>query len=275
MTEQDMKQAIEACRPGSDDVSLPEMSHLAEAIRQDPGIRELYDRTQQSDAVIVNAFRNVPVPEGLEARLLEAVREADHGKSLDQRPSPRSIRPSGVDTAEAGCTFPRRRGRKWFRTAISLTAMAMTLLITVAYLNRSRPEPIPSDQLRAEVSAWRDLVVRYGWREDIDSATSRNRPLDADIVAMPGRWCQIETRYDSATMVYDLASPGAEFACVYCMHIRTGNSDLPTTPPLTPHRPTGRISIGVWRHGDMVYVLAVEGDSDRYSEFLDSLILFG
>ncbi len=150
----------------------------------------------------------------------------------------------------------------------------MTLLLAVFYLNRSRPEPIPSDQLRAEVSAWRDLVIRNGWRGDIASAASRNRPLNADIVATPRQWCQIETRYDPATIVYDLAGPGADFACVYCMHIRTGNSDLPTTPPLTPHRPTGRISIGVWRHGDMVYVLAVQGDRGRYGDFLDSSILF-
>jgi hypothetical protein len=35
------------------------------------------------------------------------------------------------------------------------------------------------------------------------------------------------------------------------------------------------MSIGVWRHGEMVYVLAVEGDKRRYGEFLNSSILFG
>jgi hypothetical protein len=156
-----------------------------------------------------------------------------------------------------------------------VAAISMSLLIAVLYLDHSHPEPVPGDKLRAEVSAWRELAVREGWQEDVASADALDRPLNADIVASPRQWCRIETRYDSATVVYDLARPGADFACVYCMRIRTSQSVLPTTPPLTPHRPTGRMSIGVWRHGEMVYVLAVEGDKRRYGEFLNSSILFG
>jgi hypothetical protein len=125
------------------------------------------------------------------------------------------------------------------------------------------------------VILWRDLAVRNGWQKDIASAAMRKRPLDADILATPRQWSQIETRYDPDTIVYDLARPGAEFACIYCMHIRTSKSVLPVAPPLKPHRPTGRLSIGVWRSGDMVYVLAVEGDEQRYGDFLNQSILFG
>jgi hypothetical protein len=275
MIERDIERAIEACRPGSDDVSLPEMSHLAEAIRQDPSVREVYEHTQQADAAISGAFRDVSVPNGLADRLLEAVRAAEPDASSAQEPPTPSVRPAESHAVEDPGTHLRWRRRQWVRAAGAVAAISMTLLIAVFYLNRSNPEPVPGDRLRAEVSAWRDLAVRNGWQKDTASAALRNRPLNADIVATPRQWCQIETRYDSATIVYDLATPGTEFACIYCMHIRTSKSALPTTPPLIPHRPTGRLSIGVWRHGDMVYVLAVQGDRRRYGDFLNPAILFG
>jgi hypothetical protein len=275
MVKQDIKQAIEACRPGSEDVSLPEMSQLADAIRDEAKVREQYERIQRSDTLIRDAFRDVVVPDGLADRLLESLADAQPRESIEQRPSPRSVRREVVGLDDGGLRLQKTRRRRWFRTALCLAAISTVFLMAVVYVNRPRNEPIPSEQLRAEVSAWRAQVVRNGWQRDMDSVVARNRPLDVGIAATPRQWCQIETRYDATTVVYDLANSSADFACVYCMHIRTSNSDLPATPPLTPYRPTGRISMGVWRHGDMVYVLAVQGDAARYGEFLDATILFG
>ena len=55
MTDQEIQQAIDACRPGSDDLQRPEMAALAEAVRRDPEVRRRYERSQQFDASVSGA----------------------------------------------------------------------------------------------------------------------------------------------------------------------------------------------------------------------------
>jgi hypothetical protein len=277
MTRRDVKLAIEACRPGSDDLSLPEMTQLADALQRELGVRQLYERTQRCDAVIATVVRDVAVPEQLAQRLLDAVGEAAEEQGppvVDQSPPV----PAGRVDQSAGSGVPGRQPghgrRRWLRVAVPLIAVSLSLLFTIGYLAQPRPEPKTTERLRAEVHDWREQIVRNGWRNDLAAAPLNDRPLTGDIVAKPRRWCRIATRYDSAAVVYDLAGPDRPFAHVYCMRIDRRHSDLSTTPPLTPYRPTGRVSLGVWRRGQMVYVLAVEGGAERYGEFLNSSILF-
>ena len=69
-------EAIEACRPGSDDVADPALAYLAAAMAADPELENLYARLQQVDGMLTADFRRVPVPEGLDHRLLERLAAA-------------------------------------------------------------------------------------------------------------------------------------------------------------------------------------------------------
>jgi hypothetical protein len=275
MTDDELKRAIEACRPGSNDINLPEMSALRDAIERDQRVGELYRRTQECDAAISAAFHELPVPEDLAGRLLDTVRQAERTAVENAEPSsePRNV---GVAPHPSRGPLAGRPGsrRRWLQVAVPLAAASLVLLVGVFYFRRTQPEPRADERLRAETGDWRDLILRNGWQEDLTSAVPGSRPPAADIAVQPRRWCQIQTRYDSATVVYDLAGRGRPFAHVYCMRVPMHRSRLPSTPPLMPYRPTGRVSLGVWRRGEMVYVLAVQGDSERYSEFLNSSILF-
>jgi hypothetical protein len=76
MTEREIQQAMDVCRPDSEDLQQPEMAALAEAIRSDPEVRRRYERSQRFDVAVTGMFRDVPVPEGLENRLLAAIESA-------------------------------------------------------------------------------------------------------------------------------------------------------------------------------------------------------
>ena len=233
MTDEEIQQAIDACRPGSDDLQQPEMAALAEAIRRDPDVRRRYECSQQFDALVRGPFRDVPVPDGLADRLLAAV-EPSLDRTTSESQEPVALLPSEHHVrkaAEEAGRWPRQKRRRiWTVMAGSLMAAAALagFLLLVPYFSIS--EPRPDDRLPGEIMAWSDAVVRQGWNEDLPTA-QRLRPLDRAVLASPQRWCSIATAYDSQTIVYDVAPRGGDMALVFCMRSRVRNSTLPNTPP--------------------------------------------
>ncbi|MCU0981923.1 MAG: DUF3379 domain-containing protein [Pirellulaceae bacterium] len=278
MTNQEIQQAIDACRPGSDDLQRPEMAALADAIRQDPDVRRRYESSQQFDASVRGLFRDVPVPAGLADRLLAAIEPPRDRAAAESQTlvapllSEHDVR---KHAEEAGGWPHRKRRRMWLTMAGSLTAAAALagFLLLVPYF--SVTEPRPDDRLPGEILAWADAVVRQGWNEDLQTAQSLRRPLDRAVRANPQRWCSITTAYDSQTIVYDVAPRGADMALVFCMQCPVRSSRLPDMPPWNAFSATGGLTLGVWRRGDMVYVLVVRGGPRRYRELIEASPLIG
>jgi hypothetical protein len=281
MTDRDIKWAVEACRPGSEDVSLPEMLPLAEAIQRDPEVRRLYERSQQYDAVIRQAFCDVPVPDGLTERLLAAVQreqgsyapepQSTSGTVALDHPVVRAER----ETAGAA-RRPRRSSKSLFSVGIAGMALTVVGVAALVWVYRSPLEPTPGEALPREVESWSAQITRIGWRDDFSEPRLEKRPCDKAIRVDPQRWCEIVTSYDDQTIAYDLASPGDGFATLFCMRLApTGSSQLDPIPPLKPVPGTGGVSLGVWRRGGLVYVLAVKGPEQRYRAFLESTFWIG
>lgn len=157
-------------------------------------------------------------------------------------------------------------------TCTALAVLAAFVLL-VPYFRAA--EPLADDRLPGEILAWSEAVVRQGWNEDLLAAQALTRPLDRAVRANPQRWCSIATDYDSQTVVYDLASRGAEMALVFCMRCPVSHSQLPQLPPGTAFSATGGLTLGVWRRGDLVYVLAVRGGQNRYRQLIESSPLIG
>ena len=70
MDEPRIHEAIDACRPGGDDLQLPELQPLAARIQEDAELRERFEQLQALDRAIGREFCDVEVPDGLEERLL-------------------------------------------------------------------------------------------------------------------------------------------------------------------------------------------------------------
>ena len=278
MTDRKIQQAIDACRPGDDDLQLPEMEFLAEAVRSDPEVRRRYERSQQFDAAVSWAFRDVPVPAGLSERLL-AVVEASPDPSPAaplELPSPPSSARDARQDLKPQRRWPREiRRRTWAVMAGSLAAAAALVgfLLVTQYFGAA--EPMADDRLPGEIRAWTDAVVKRGWNDNLQAAELGERPLDPAVRGMPRRWCQIATDYDARTLVYDLAPPGTDAALVFCMRSKARTSSLPDAPPWNAFSATGGLTSGVWRRGDMVYVLVVRGGARRYREFIEASPLIG
>jgi hypothetical protein len=273
MTHTEIQQAVDACRPGSEDLQGPEMAALSEAVQSDPEVRRCYERSQQFDAAVSWAFRDVPVPVGLADRLLAAVgpsSEQSTAKPSELVSLPSTDRDIQI-AANQGSRWPQRRNRRiWTVAAGTLTAAAAlaVFLLVVPYFGAEEPQA--GDRLAGDIVAWTDLVVRQGWNEDLQAAQVHERPLDRTVRASPQRWCSIATAYDSQTIVYDIAPPGGALALVFCMRSKSRTSSLPDIPPWNAFSATGGLTLGVWRRGDMVYVLVVGGGARRYRELIEA-----
>ncbi len=61
---------LDAVRPGSDDLALPDLHEAREALTSDPTLAIEFERRQKWDCQIAAAMQDVPIPDGLKDRLL-------------------------------------------------------------------------------------------------------------------------------------------------------------------------------------------------------------
>lgn len=272
MNEQELREAIDACRPNGEDLRLPEMSALAEVLAHDPRWQAVFARTQRCDAAIGQAFEDVPIPAGLCERLLAAVAPPVPAAPLPMAAVAQT--PTSVRAKRSGpASVQRSRSRTWrMRVAVLATVAAALALFLVL---RGAPGRLPelNDDFSREVIGWTQQVQQGAWNEDL--AVAKNFPLDQAIRAVPRRWQLLATGYDDRTLVYDLTPPGRDFAFAFCLPVRGRTCTLPSLPPAMPFSTTGGIAIGAWQTQDMVYVLAVQGGQNRYQTFMNSGILIG
>jgi hypothetical protein len=265
MNEHDLREALDACRPDGDELRQPDMAPLAEILATDPHWQAVQQRSQRWDTALGRAFRDVPVPSDLAARLQAATAAAEPALST---PAAGEISPaaSRAESATAPAGWLRQR-RIWAGAAVALAAAAAWLV----WLG-TQPAPLPqlTDDFAREVIGWTDQVPGSTWNQDLAAAAY---PLDRAILAATGGWTSLATPYHRQTLVYDLTPPGRGFAYAFCIPKRGRASDLPSVP--TPFSDTGGIAIGAWQSQDVVYVLAVRGSRSRYQSFINSRLLIG
>ncbi|MCA9271086.1 MAG: hypothetical protein KDA41_21540, partial [Planctomycetales bacterium] len=66
-----LPEGIEACRPGRDDLGLPELAEVRNRLQTDEDLRARFEQIQHSDEAIAAAFGRIATPDGLQQRLLE------------------------------------------------------------------------------------------------------------------------------------------------------------------------------------------------------------
>src|SRR2546426_12779898 len=67
-----LREQIDACRPGGDDLALPALAELAQSIKDDPALAEEVRCCQAFDCLVGAAIHDVSVPADLRERLIAA-----------------------------------------------------------------------------------------------------------------------------------------------------------------------------------------------------------
>ncbi len=78
---------LDAVRPGSDDLALPEMAGVSDLLASDVGLAAEHRRRQSWERSVAVSMHDVPVPPGLKERLLAKL--ADSATVVEVAPTPR------------------------------------------------------------------------------------------------------------------------------------------------------------------------------------------
>ncbi len=294
-------QRIDACRPGSGDAELapgqdePGRAPLADDLAANPEARQCYERVQQQDAKIRDAMRRIEPPAGLAERLLLALSAAeesaaenppanlfDHSPgNTTQQLQPLSLAPASEVEASDGerqaHTPALSAAPGWLRDnrrRLAMAALAASMLLVAfgAWQWLRRPEQISLDTLVAEVVQ----VYRDVYQSESSSKPMRTLPPAFNI---PARVLQPttglgwrETRLlNGKAVAIDLrgANPGVQATLLVAYaNGHVFGAGMTTVPPWSPNSTTGGRCVGLWRSGDMVYALVVEGDTSAYHGFI-------
>lgn len=269
--------ALEACRPGKDDLSDPAMERLATAMAASPELDDLYERLQRLDAALAAAFHDVPVPTGLQKRILERLAQASGPASseivrpaceLSAQPAEtlcaQSVTPGTSGEAHRLAGTSRRRVA-WLG---AVAAVAAGLLVAL-WLNRG-PGALGEDV------DWNAAIARFGadlQNGDFGSGHSPETapgrfPFSAAVIQYPGTtWRPVRDLLGRAAIAYDLRDAWGVRATLYVVQ---ATADLPEAPDLyQPLLATGQCALLAWREGKWVYILVAQGAGGEYRRFLN------
>jgi hypothetical protein len=280
MDQSEMREAMDAYRAGSDDLDLPELIQVSEALAADPVARRVFDRIQRFDKRIAAAAHDVPVPSGLAERILARLpsssepvtngfRVAESAaatatQSAAPPTSPAAVSPAAVSVAAA----PSRR--RFSKRAWSLAGLAASLFIAVGLVAFWPPhKPLSASTLIGSSGDWyAQLANGTSWQKVAGHGGDLAMYPPANAVRVrPQRWSNVSSLVGEDAVVYDLTMAGHR-----AMLFVIPNDDpvAGPTPPLTPPSSTGGLMIGCWQSQGMVYVLVVEGDERVYQNLIDS-----
>lgn len=257
-----LREQIDACRPDSDDLHLPEhaadLAELKAGVQQSAEIRGLWERSQRDDRAIRGAMLDVALPIGLEQRLLAAVQAAHEQplacveKVVDEEVTVQEA----VSSVRYVSTTIRRR---WVVSTIALTAAASILAAYLGSQFLSSPqEPISKDLLAAQVQDWLQAAdpLNMNW----DAKATNNRFPGRSLYGKVEQAGSVVTRQGTIT-VYDVRLSNGSSQAVLLV--------LPTTAvyrvdsmPASKVEVSGHWNVGSWQTDGVLYVLAVRRGGD-------------
>ena len=262
-------EAMEACRPGSDDLTDPAMEALRRQLSDSPELSRTYQRLQRLDQALADAFRDVPVPEGLQDRIL--ARLAAAGVQHGPPEASLSRDAEGVSVPRTGSRRSWRR--RWLIGTCAVAAAAAMVLGVLLHLQRS-DKFNKSDMLSSAIEFFTNDAREGGHPMSGPVQPPPGLPFSRALAAIFApvetrfvdmRWRAVHGFLNREAVAYDLVGRRGVSATVY---VATCSVDgLATEVPLRPMLSTGQSSASAWQEGNLLYVLVVDGGIQDYERF--------
>lgn len=235
-------------QPHRDDCGSPEWQDAAEQLQADSILQEWWAEVQRRDAVLRNAFaQQVPVPEDLADRIIDALRREAGQEELDPALATRYAPPGNVRTGY--------RSRRWWVAASILVAISVCVVIVIGIFQSRRPVLTERDLvafLLASADRWAagGQVPPGGWR----AFTPEQFP---HLQWRMHRWSELATPWDDKSKVFEAST--ADGRRLFVFELTVPNSlELPPFP-YRELPSTGPWKAGAWFTAGKLYV-AVSND---------------
>jgi len=226
-----LREQIDACRPGKDDLALPALAELAAALPDDASLGEELARSQKFDSAVTAALTDLPVPQGLAERLLAA-----------------AAAPAGVATTNV----PERRfsRRAWSYAAASAAAVLFAGSLGMWLWPRS-PRVVTADDLAADLES----MIKAAQAGRPSGALPGGYTLPAVLLARPLSYQRFTTRQGWPAIAVNLSPPAAPAATLLVIRSRA-KTNLPAAPRSISA--SGGKAAFAWQQGGFVYVLVID-----------------
>ena len=259
-------EAIEACRPYSDDLADPAMAAAAAALAGNAELASLFQRIERLDVRIADAFEDVAVPGGLADRICRRLGDA---RVEDEREHDAAVETTapGEPIAAVGEPGPRV-SRRWLLVG-SGGIVAAAAMFTAAMLQLRQPDYDKPAMLELAMQSFDGDWSEVGKGESIvDAAPPRDYALSPHVLQGGWvRWRPVSDFLGRRGVAYDLTRPGGPRATLYV--VKYPLIGLPSRPSRTPALTTHDRSTSAWQGGPLLFVLVVEGGSHTYRSFLN------
>jgi hypothetical protein len=266
-----LREMMEVCRPGRDDLADPEMAALARVLADSPELSRLQERLQRFDAAMADAFRDVAVPDGLESRILARVAAESAALCVpSSEPMEASIERDVSDTSVS--PTPRTSRRRWYLAAGGLAAVAAAVLVFAFGLLPPTRKIVRSDLLVGAIECF--LNESLGGQLSAPAPATGRYPFSTSLEGLLSGRLSVMRRgvvddfLGQRADAFDLIGRGGKVGTVYAGSFAV--EGLPAEVPLHPMLSTGETSASAWREGDVVYVLLVIGGERAYERLFSA-----
>lgn len=275
-----IRELMDSCRPQGDDLSQPEMQPLAELVSTDATVARQLDRSRRLDRAIAGAVHDVPIPAGLEQRLLAAVANSQmdsppgHSEPSGDPPvsaglSPEALQSLAVAGAVAELVTPRHKpvfGARRLWAALAACAAVLALILVPLAVNRQRDREVGYQELVSSALNW--LPLDDGWSSDDKIWTSYPLPRQLPATRLDRRQQVQLADFNLTAYCYDVVLQGGSSARIFVFDKPRGFA-LPAAPPVKPMFTQGKC-VAAWTSGGLAYVMVLDGGEDDYKRLIQS-----
>jgi hypothetical protein len=266
----ELREEIDACRPGSADLALPGLARLADAAQSNPEVAGEIARSQRFDGLLAEALDDVPIPAGLAERLLaraasQRLQASVEAALVSADPAATSATVSLAPATEsadlaASPERPTRRRVLWrFAVAgsVALAMAAIALVVGPFVWGPAVPRVVSQQDLLAEAGVWMDQSAAGNvvWRKATEKAPEGFAKPTA-VVVKTQKWRSFRTGTGDAAVAHDL-SVGNTRATLFVV-ATTARYPVGPLPFTTVPGATGGRQIAGWQSSTHLYVLVIE-----------------
>lgn len=245
------REQIDACRPGSSDLSLPALAELAQAVEADRAMADELARSQRFDRAVSTAMHEVPLPAGLLERLEARLAEAD-------------VAAAEASTADVALPpAPARFSRRGILAA-ALSVAALTLIAVSAIFWPQPGRQVSSAELTELAARWFDQKLpQNAWKP------ARSAPATFAVprgVSSPTEWQPFATPAGEQGVVYELTNGLRPRARLFV--IATPHKYQVGTLPTRLRGTTGGTAVAAWQQGRLLFVVVVVENGQKLEDFV-------
>lgn len=242
------REGIDACRPGKDDIRLPELNNVARTVMEDSHAARHYDRVQRCDTRLQAAMHDVHVPDDLARRLLAHL-QATHAATNETH---------AAITLPIESASPIKARRSWWPVAL-----AASLLVAASALFAWQWQPSGNVDVVTLTEVWQNQLSE-DWRPMATAPKQLGVPVR--LAVEPQRWQPTRAYQGYAGVAYDVSRRGCR-AVLFIVNVAPDGT-LPKAPPMVPQFSAGGRAVAAWLSGKRLCMLVVDGDERAYRNLI-------